>query len=468
MNNSVKSTVMKKNITPAILLLLFGIAVSCNKNDNEDPIEVPEGYSLVWSDEFNGPTIDLNNWNYQTGDGTDYGLPAGWGNNEKQIYTDIVDNSSIMDEDGSSILAINALEDGSGGYTSARLTTKGLFSVRFGRIDIRAKVAEGQGLWSAIWMLGDNIDSIGWPGCGEVDILEVLGHESSVGYNSLHYTNGEKKHGESRQEVELTGGSFSEGYHVFSLVWSPETIAFMLDGIESEPLPVGTDMKEFLRGFYLIVNVAVGGNWPGDPDGTTVFPQSMMVDYIRVFSKDGMEVPAAPPLNIDEETVGQVIEPNVGDHAIQSGFTYLGNLEVISYGGGGEPMVSASDTAIDGDKSLRLDFPGGNWGGAYFELQDPRDLSGYTHLRFSLNKPSYLVKAEIKLESQSTFASVFLENYTGVPVSEGFEEYTIPLADFTGLDLTTVTIPFALWNPKNAYDAYVGAKVLIDNVYFGD
>lgn len=457
---------MKKKFTLALIMLLSGILLSCNKNDNDDSIEVPEGYSLVWSDEFSGPSIDLSKWSYQTGDGTDYGLPAGWGNNEKQIYTDIADNSYIKDDNGSSVLAITALEDGSGGYTSARLTTKGQFSVRFGRIDVRAKMAEGKGLWSAIWMLGDNIDTIGWPGCGEVDITEVIGHEPDISYSTLHYTNGQKKHGENRVTRELTGGSFSQGYHVFSLVWSPDAISFMVDGIESQQIPIGSDMKEFQRSFYLLLNVAVGGNWPGDPDGTTLFPQSMMVDYIRVFSKDGMQVPGAPPLDIDEETVGQVIEPNIGDHAIQTGFTFLGNLAVISYGGGGEPLVLTSDTAIDGEKSLVFDFPGGNWGGAYLELQDSRDLTGFTHLKFSLNKPSSLVKAEIKLESQTTNASVFLENYTGVPVAEGFEEYTIPLADFTGLDRTKVKIPFAIWNPTNAYQAYISATVLIDNVYF--
>ena len=460
-----------KNLSLAILLLLSGITVSCNKDKNEsngDFVDIPEGYTLVWSDEFKGSSIDLNNWDYETGDGTDYGLPAGWGNNEKQIYTASADNSSITTREGSSVLTITAMEDGLGGYTSARLTTKGRFSARFGRIDVRAKMPAGKGLWSAIWMLGENSGQIDWPGCGEVDIAEVLGHEPSVSYSTLHYTNGDKKHGENQLVRESADNDFSQAYHVFSLVWWPDSISFMLDGMESQQIPIESDMKEFLRSFYLIMNVAVGGNWPGDPDQTTIFPQSRMIDYVRVFSKDGMVIPEAPPLNIEEETIGQVIEPNIGDNAIQEGFTYLGNLKVVSYGGGGEPLVLTSDTAIDGDLSLVFDFPGGNWGGAYFELQDSRDLSTFTHLRFSLNKPSFLANAEIKLESKATHASVFLEDYTGVPVSEGFQEYTIPLADFTGLDLTAVTIPFAIWNPKNTYQAYVKATVLIDNVYFGN
>jgi hypothetical protein len=227
-------------------------------------------------------------------------------------------------------------------------------------------------------------------------------------------------------------------------------------------------MKEFLRSAYLIINLAVGGNWPGDPDGTTVFPQTMYIDYVRLFSKDGLEVPAPPPLDIEEETVGQIIEPNIGDNAIRDDFTELGNLDVISYGGGGEPEVSTSDIAIDGELSLVFDFPGGNWGGAYIELTEAKNLGNYTYLKFSLNKPASLVNAEIKLESPSSNASVFLEDYTGSPVAEGFVEYTIPLADFTGLQLTEITIPFAIWNPVGAYQNFIAATVLIDNVYFSN
>lgn len=458
-----------KNLALALLLMSFGILVSCNKNKNEnpeEPIVIPDGYSLVWSDEFDSSAVSPDRWSYQTGDGTSYGLPAGWGNNEKQIYTDNSDNSAIITDDGTSVLAVTALENGYEGYTSARLTTKGLFSVRFGRIDARAKMAEGQGLWSAIWLLGDNIDQVGWPGCGEIDIAEVLGNKTDTAFSTLHYVNSDKKHGEIQFEQPSDISTFSQDYHVYTFIWSPDSIGFIVDGFKSEQVPIGSDMKEFLRSFHLIVNLAVGGNWPGDPDQTTVFPQSMKIDYIRVFSKDGMEIPEEPVLNIDEETIGQVIEPNIGDNAIRSDFTYLGNLSVISYGGGGEPLVSTSDTAIDGAKSLVFSFPGTNWGGAYFELQDPRDLSGFTYLKFSLNKPSSMATAEIKLESKTTHASVFLADYTKVPGAEGFDEYTIPLADFTGLDLTAVTIPFAIWNPKNAYDAFTKARVLVDNLYF--
>jgi hypothetical protein len=227
------------------------------------------------------------------------------------------------------------------------------------------------------------------------------------------------------------------------------------------------DMKEFLRSFYLVLNVAVGGNLPGDPDETTVFPQTMSVDYVRIYSKDDLQIPDPPVLDIEEETVGQIIEPNIGDNAIKDGFNKLGSLTVIAYGPGA-PVISSSDTAIDGDLSLVYDFPGGGWGGAYIELETPKDLSTYTNLIFSLNMPESVANAEIKLESPTTNSSVFLVNYSGTAVNEGFMEYTISLTDFTDVDLTEISIPFAVWNPQDDNQNFVEATVLIDNVYFSD
>ncbi len=457
-----------------LILFLSAMVVSllpaCNDDDENgsapgNTIDAPEGYSFLWSDEFDA-TLDPGTWTHQVGDGTDYGLPAGWGNNEKQLYTESAENASVMSVDGSSVLAITAREDGAGAYTSARLTTRDKLNVRFGRIDVRARMPEGQGLWPAIWMLGDNIGEIDWPGCGEIDIVEVLGHEPATAYSTIHYTDADRKKGEQQVVRELAGTTFSDDFHVFSLIWSPDAITFMVDGMESQPIPIGDGMKEFLRSFHFVVNVAVGGYWPGDPDATTVFPQTMYIDYIRVFKKDGQETPDAPPLDVEEETIGQVIEPNIGDNAIRDDFTDLGSLEVVVYGGGGEPVVGTSETAVDGDLSLEFDFPGGAWGGAYIELKENADLSMYNHLRFSLHMPETLVDAEIKLESSAAQAAIYLVDHASVPAGEGFVEYTIPLSAFTGLDLTDMRIPFAIWNPNDGDGQYVQATVLVDNVYF--
>jgi beta-glucanase (GH16 family) len=464
---------MKINVLIIIYLSLTSLLfISCDKGDEDinpdDQPDVPEGYSLVWADEFNGETIDAANWQYETGDGTDYGLQSGWGNSELQIYTENAENSGIEQDGDLSVLSIRATDDGSGNYTSAKLTTQNLFSMRFGRIDIKAKMPKGQGIWPAVWALGDNIDEISWPGCGEIDIVEILGHEPAKMYSTLHYTDSENKHGEKQGVYELSGETFNDAYHVFSLNWTPESLAFSIDGKLIQEMPIEPDMKEFLRSFYLVLNVAVGGNWPGNPDNTTSFPQTMYVDYIRVFTKDDFEAPDAPPLDIEEETLGQNIQDGLAQHAINDDFSDLGAAEIVVWGSGGEPAVSSSDLAINGDSSLVFDFPGENWGGGYMELKTAADLSAYSHYNFSLKLPASLNNAEIKLESSSSNAAVFLSDYTGTDVGEGFMEYSIPLSDFSGLDLSQITIPFSMWNPQDADENFVTGAVLIDNIYFSE
>lgn len=450
------------------LILLLGSITACNSDSNPtDEITAPEGYTLLWSDEFDGTEINSSNWVYETGDGTAYGLPVGWGNNEKQQYTSDSENSGIVTDEGTSVLAITAREAASG-YTSAKLTTQELVSVRFGRIDIRAKLPQGQGIWPAFWLLGENRAEINWPGCGEIDVIEMLGHEPNKMYSTVHYTNADNEHDEDQGTYTLPSGTFSDAYYVFTLDWTPESITYLLDGIQVHETVITEDMKEFLRPAYLILNIAVGGYWPGEPDETTTFPQTMYVDYVRVFTKDGLELPAAPVLDVAEETVGEIIEPTLADEAILTSFSALGNLEVLAWGGGGEPEISASETAIDGELSLSYHFPGGAWGGAYLQMETPADLSDYQVLRFSLNMPATLVNAEIKLESSATNAVVFLEDYAGTPVEEGFVEYEIPLADFVGLDLTKVHIPFSIWNPLNATGGFAEATVLIDGLHFAE
>ncbi len=452
---------------PAIFIIA---AYSCSKNDLESngSIDTPDGYTLVWHDEFDDGQIDPQKWTYETGDGTDYGLPRGWGNNELQIYTSGEENARVGQDGDVSALIITAIKHGENDYTSAKLTTNGLFSMRFGRMDVRAKLPEGQGIWPAIWMLGDNRSIVDWPGCGEIDIMEMLGHDPYKVYASLHYVDGENRKGESQDVYDTPGPGFNEAYHVFTLVWTPETLSFEVDGVRYHEVTIEDDMKEFLRGFYLIFNVAVGGYWPGYPDETTSFPQSMYIDYVRVFTREGFDPPPEPELDIEEETLGQTYEPDIAENAIREGFDDFGNLEVVVFGGGGEPYIDTSENSIDGELSLVFDFPGGNWGGAYFYMEQPRNLSNYSHLLFSLNKPDNLVDAEIKLESPSTDAAIFLIDYESTEVANGFVEYAIPLSDFHGLDLIQLNIPFALWNPKDGDGEYVSATVLIDNVHFAN
>lgn len=460
-----------KNYIYATLLCQIALFSGCSSDDSKlienNPLPNPEGYTLVWNDEFNGTEIDAQKWGYELGDGTDYGLKPGWGNNEKQLYTDLPENAYIYNENDISSLAITALKNGED-ITSAKLTTQNVFTTRFGRVSVRAKIPKGQGMWPAIWLLGANKTEIDWPGCGEIDIMEILGHETDKLLSTLHFTGDENRYKTIENQHVLTEGDFSESFHEYTLDWTPEKISFSLDNNFLYEVPIESDMKEYLRDFYLILNVAVGGNLSGDIDDTTTFPQSMLVDYVRVYSKDDLEIPDAPPLDIEEETVGQLIDESLVTHALQTDFTHLGALEVVTYGPGA-PLIAASETAIDGDQSLSFSFPGAEWGGGYIELETPANIQSFNTLVFSLNKPASLTDAEIKLEGPNgNSAAVFLTNYTPIPVNNGFGEYSIPMTDFTDLDTENLRIAFSIWNPKDADGNITAGEVLIDNLHFSN
>lgn len=240
-----------------------------------------DGYTLVWNDEFNGSSIH-SDWVFEVGDG----CPnlCGWGNNELQYYR--TQNAWVSED----VLTIEARKENFGGrnYTSARMKTQGKKSFRYGRIDIRALLPKGQGMWPALWMLGNDITSVGWPKCGEIDIMEMIGgqgRERQV-HGTLHWDNG-GGHASYGQGYTLQTGTFFSAYHVFTLVWTETTMKWYVDDQIFNTVDISEpSMSEFHQPFFFILNVAVGGNWPGSPDATTVFPQQMKVDYIRVFRKD--------------------------------------------------------------------------------------------------------------------------------------------------------------------------------------
>jgi beta-glucanase (GH16 family) len=243
--------------------------------------------ALVWSDEFDGPaksSPDSTKWSFNTGGG-------GWGNNELEYYTSRIQNA-VMDGEGR--LVISALNEKYTGpdnvtrnYTSARLVTKGKFTQRFGRVEARIKLPFGQGIWPAFWMLGSDIDTAGWPNCGEIDIMEAIGREPSTNHGSLHgpgYSGGSSISG----TYTLPGGQrFSDAFHVFAIEWDSNAIRFYVDGNLYQtrtPASVPTGARwVFDHPYFILFNVAVGGDWPGSPDATTTWPQSMLVDYVRVY-----------------------------------------------------------------------------------------------------------------------------------------------------------------------------------------
>ena len=249
-----------------------------------DADDIPEGWFLLWNDEFSGTEINKQNWFYDTGGN-------GFGNNELQYYTDSPKNSYV--EDGN--LVIQALEEDYLGlnYTSAKLRTLVLQEWMYGRIDIRAKLSYGKGLWPAFWMLPARSTYGSWPHSGEIDIMEHLGHQPETVYGTLHYSSS-VGHRYTGSHYTLSEGTFSDDFHTFTLIWEPDRFQWYVDGMLYQEQTEwqtrnGDYPAPFNHKFYLIINLAVGGNWPGNPDETTTFPQSVLVDYVRVYQTEAMQ-----------------------------------------------------------------------------------------------------------------------------------------------------------------------------------
>jgi beta-glucanase (GH16 family) len=272
---------IKENRQVVISAAAFGLAIPTTGFVSPESYD---GYSLVWRDEFNGNALSTD-WDFDLGDG----CPAlcGWGNNELQTYTNRPGNIRV--EEGN--LVITARQEALGGrnFTSSRIKTEGRKSFQFGRIDIRAVLPKGQGIWPAIWMLGDNIRQVGWPACGEIDIMEMIGGpaiaRNNQVYGTVHWDNN-GSHAEFGGSTRLNQGIFNDNFHVFSIIWDAQRIVWLLDNVPYHQIDITPAALSELRGsFFFLFNIAVGGNWPGNPDTTTTFPQQMVVDYVRVFQK---------------------------------------------------------------------------------------------------------------------------------------------------------------------------------------
>ncbi len=237
------------------------------------------GYEKLWSDEFPGEAPDPANWNFETGNGT-----SGWGNQELEYYTSSPKNVFLSNGN----LIIEAREEAVSGfkYTSARLTTQQKKTFTFGRIDIRAKLPVGKGIWPALWMLGSNISSAGWPACGEIDIMELVGSQPSTVVGTIHWAGTGGAHASRSGSYKLDTEDFSQKFHVFSMIWKRDSLTWLVDNqpyLSANPSNLSNYPAAFNNSQFFIFNVAVGGLWPGTPPTTTVFPQRMFVDYIRVF-----------------------------------------------------------------------------------------------------------------------------------------------------------------------------------------
>lgn len=244
----------------------------------ESPLSYP-GYDLVWNDEFSGTTLDPANWTHQIGTG----CPSlcGWGNNELQYYRS--QNTTV--EGGHLIIEAKQESFGGRNYTSSRINTQNKQSFEYGRIDIRAKLPEGQGMWPALWMLGDSLPTAGWPAAGEIDIMEMVGGSENTILGTVHWESN-SGYASFGGNTTLSSGTFADEFHVFSIIWTPTSISWYLDDAATPYHVISTTpghLSEFRAPFFFLFNIAVGGNLPGSPNASTVFPQQMTVDYVRVF-----------------------------------------------------------------------------------------------------------------------------------------------------------------------------------------
>jgi len=249
------------------------------------PQPPPGPWQLTWSDEFDGAdgsAPDPGKWTYDIGGG-------GWGNDELETYTDRRDNSFLKDGK----LVIRARAENYRGpdgidrpYTSARLKTQGLFSQTHGKFEARMRLPRGQGVWPAFWLLGDDISGVGWPECGEIDIMENIGREPSIIHGTMHgpgYSGGG-----GPTAASSVPGAFADDFHVFGIEWEEQRIRWYMDGTLYEtrtPADVTGSRWVFEHPFFIILNLAIGGNWPGSPDQTTSFPQDLVIDWVHVYSR---------------------------------------------------------------------------------------------------------------------------------------------------------------------------------------
>jgi beta-glucanase (GH16 family) len=260
--------------------ITIGIMFILSSCSNDETQKVTTFKNLVWAEEFDvDGAPDANKWAFDIGAG-------GWGNNERQFYTDRPEN--IVVQNG--YLIISALKENYQGqeYTSARIKTENLFSQKYGRFEARIKLPQGKGLWPAFWMLGNNFNEVSWPQCGEIDIMEYIGSKPTEVFGTIHAPGVFGANGLSKK-YSLINDRFDTGFHVFGIEWTENHINWYVDNVLYNQITRDKGAEKggqwvFDNDFFMILNLAVGGNLPGNPDANTTFPQRMLVDYVRVYN----------------------------------------------------------------------------------------------------------------------------------------------------------------------------------------
>ncbi|MGB5512100.1 MAG: glycoside hydrolase family 16 protein, partial [Woeseiaceae bacterium] len=417
------------------------------------PVSEGDQLTLVFSEEFDGPEIDPEVWFFATGDGTEKGLPGGWGNNELQYY--LPDNAMIVN----GVLEITARREtfGDFNYTSARINTEDRFAFKYGRIEASIKMPSGQGLWPAFWMLSQDSeyqcggDPCVWAAIGEIDIVEAInldGTNDNEIFATIHY-GGEFPANQSTSVNYTPSVDVTESFNTYALEWDETEIRWYFNGqlyAMQNSWDSSADGKDFPapfdQNFHILLNLAVGGNFPGSPNGTTPWPATMSVDWVRVYSGEDPDGGVATEPNVSAPT------PTEDPAGVISLFSdSYDDITDINYNPDWGQATVYSLAAIAGNQMLK--YAGLNYQGIDFE-SNPQDVSdkGYLHLDV--------------WTADSTALNVFLispgaETPYAVPVAaNSWVSVDIPLTEFAGVDLTNLI--------QLKFDG--NGTVFLDNLYF--
>jgi beta-glucanase (GH16 family) len=456
-----------------------------NFNIDNPTLNVPETFEvsdgdllkLVWADEFEGAQLDPEVWFFETGDGSQYGIP-GWGNSELQWY--LPDSARL--EDGKLKITAKRETVGDFNYTSARINTRDRFAFRYGRIEASIKLPSGQGLWPAFWMLAQDSPYGDWPSSGEIDILEAVSLDSiprpggfgggnSI-FGTLHFGGGGLGRIISGTEY-VPSTDVTEDFHTYALEWDEFEIRWYYDGIlyfvenswvsDAAPYPAPFDQP-----FHILLNLAVGGDFPGSPDGSTPFPATMEVDWVRVYSGEEPVDPGGGGGGHGPGTAGVYTET-----ATESTIAVTGITNSIVYNGN-NTVADANSMAIpafEGDVVLSIDYQdsGQTYGGAILEFGGV-DLTAYDTLNFTIDPSGIAGFADLTIQMEPPTAAapdtfVSLSSYAPVATSGNWETYAIPLADFPATTFDAVG-NLGFWNPRDGGGLLVFGTIYVDDIYF--
>jgi len=448
-----------------VTLFLSIVLTSCDVFTDPDSVDDPTdftNYVLVWADEFDqeGLTPDPNFWGYDIGYGQD-----GWGNDEWQLYTDEPENVRV--EDGN--LVISTLFDSDNfeepgkrddSVTSARINTKDKFSMKYGMIRARIKPPVGYGMWPAFWMLGANFDTASWPYCGEIDIMEMspLYHDDKTTMCTMHWWDDTTGSHSSYGTHEQFSYSLGEDYHIFEVEWDAQRVVGRIDGITYFVKVLDSvTMSEFQREFFIIMNVAVGGNLGGTPDDTTVWPQNMYIDWIRAYQSEESTIPIESFGIFTDET------------PVDAGLTIGDGADIVIWVDewtGDLTLVNGNIPPYEGENVLSLASNNIGWFGGGIQSDLPIDLSDFSegNLKFMIKMPTNVTFKIGIMDNQDNQSYVeFPANQTVYDLVRDGEwgQAVIPVADFSGVDISMLSYEFIILEEQGTQCTFA-----IDDIYY--